>query len=129
MFARSKTGIPAGQDVVGNQINNSGFQEFDDLFQRSKAREEKIRGDKRSGMEWPVDSFAIKLSIPPLVLLGYVSFRFFRDPDVRLKRVQEAEARFSAFEADRKEELNTSRALQSLGEQSQNRQSHDLVSK
>ncbi len=61
-----------------------------------------------------LDPFAIKISIPPIVLLLYVSYRWYSDVDIRLRRIHSAEERHSELMADLADEINTSSVLKKM---------------
>lgn len=61
-----------------------------------------------------LDPFAIKISIPPIVLLLYVSYRWYSDVDIRLRRIYSAEERHSELMADLADEINTSSVLKKM---------------
>ncbi len=61
-----------------------------------------------------LDPFAIKISIPPLVLLGYVIYRWYMDTDIRKRRIHTAEIRHSELMAEMSDEATTSRILKGM---------------
>jgi hypothetical protein len=61
-----------------------------------------------------VDPFAIKVSIPPLVLLSYVLWKQYSQEDPRLVSIRNAEENHRRYLADIEEERKSTEALAKL---------------
>ena len=72
--------------------------------------------DRRKRNQEVLDPFAIKISVPPLVLLTYVVFRWFFETDVPTQRIRDAEKRHSQLMAEINDERASSNALKNLSE-------------
>ena len=77
---------------------------------RSQSAIPKRRADGSNRGE-VLDPFAIKVSIPPLVLFSYVVWKYYSAEDPRLKSIREAEAKHEEYMADLEEEKRVVQAL------------------
>jgi hypothetical protein len=76
----------------------------------------KKRTDRHKLNQQVLDPFAIKISVPPLVLLTYVVFRWFFETDVPTQRIRDAEKRHSQLMAEINDERASSNALKNLSD-------------
>lgn len=61
-----------------------------------------------------IDPFALKISIPPLVLLAYVFWKSRFREDSRLRYIREAEEKHSTYMASEEAERTTLESLSSI---------------
>ena len=61
-----------------------------------------------------LDPFAIKISIPPLVLFVYVVYKYISAPDIRFEMIRKAELRHFDYMNDLNEERTSSEELRNL---------------
>ncbi len=74
-------------------------------------------GEKRKATDshQVLDPFAIKLSIPPIVLLSYAIWKYYGSEDPRRKSIREAEERHEAYMLAIADEKYSSDAIEYLG--------------
>lgn len=77
-------------------------------------RPPKTEKGKREVPREVLDPFAVKVSIPPLVLLAYVVWKYYSAEDPRMKSIREAEDKHAQYLSDLAEEKNGVAALHAL---------------
>ena len=86
--------IRYNQDTTASRLGSDGME----YSRTSYSKREK------EGFQLGLDPFAVKLSIPPLVLLSYVGWKSASSEDSRLKSIREAEARHALHMKDKEQE-------------------------
>jgi hypothetical protein len=86
--------IRFNQDPAASQLGSDGIN-----YSRTISYKK-----EKGGFSLGLDPFAVKLSIPPLVLLGYVGWKSASSEDSRIKSIREAEARHTLHMKDKEEE-------------------------
>jgi hypothetical protein len=61
-----------------------------------------------------LDPFAIKISIPPLILFAYVVYKYYNGPDIRFARIRVAEEQHEEYMNDLRQEAIARDALSEL---------------
>lgn len=86
--------IRYNQDTTASRVGR-------DVMEYSRIKYQKR---EKEGFSHGLDPFAVKLSIPPLVLLSYVGWKSVSSEDSRLKSIREAEARHALHMKDKEQE-------------------------
>lgn len=61
-----------------------------------------------------IDPFAVKLTIPPMVLLGYALWKYYGSEDPRMRSIREAEGRHEQYLSESEDERVATEALSKL---------------
>ena len=92
-----------------NHAGVKPIQQAEANTNHSKTWEARSRGRNMN-----IDPFALKISIPPLVLLAYVFWKSRFREDSRLRYIREAEEKHSTYMASEEAERTTLESLSSI---------------